>query len=993
MILLLAAWGHASTLVWTNGAGGDFQTPGNWDSNMVPGAGDVAVFNLASPAYTVTWSGTLTNDAFRVEAGTVTWDLQGATYFLANSAQASSVGTSAVSQLTVTNGLVRTVSANFGRQFKLVRPGTTMRVLANTRLQNASYLNLAAGTTLILDGANARADSGITYMAAWLGSVVVTNGGYLTVSQGSSMGANGSLKVTGPGVGATVTIGTLAAGGSVLAESGGEVAHATQTAQNWYGTITLNDGRYYYATINTTAGKACLIGASAVLQGSGSLEFNSLVNSNGVIRPGGAGRAGTLRVTGGLSNAVPGGGTVAIELGGTATNQYDRLQLAARGALSQTLWAGGTLDVTLIDGFTPSDGDSFDILDFSDAVGAFDAVNLPAPAWNWDTNALYTTGVILYAPPAGLDPPTGVAASDGEHTDKVVVTWDVVAPATGYEVWRSLSADTGTAVQVGQSAGTSYDDVGTAAGVTNTYWVKATNATSVSDFSVADTGWKAESLPVPDVPTNVSASDGVYVYQGLVVVAWSAASNATGYAVWRGSGADTGTASQIAGTEALTWNDTTAVAGVTNTYWIRATNSAHMSDFGVPDTGWMAPVPPLSITWTNPAGGDFQTAANWSPQFVPGSLAGITNIAVFSLTTQPYTVTWSGPITTEAVRVTAGRVTWDLQGHTYSLANGVHNSIFGTASTAGEVTVTNGILYTINASYGRFFTLAGTGTTLRVVAGSALQRACYPNVGAGSRLLLDGGTAGFFGYMTGFSGEIAITNNGYLSAADGVVVGAGGILRASGAGLRGVVVLTSLNAGGVVQLDPGAQLYDGAESAVWYGTVTLDGARYYYPTVYNPPTAGRALLSGASALLQGSGLLDFNGLVNSNGTIRPGGSGRAGTLLVSGSLSNAAPGSGVIEIELGGPATNEYDRLFLVSRGTLPRTLWAGGALNVTFTDGFVPAEGMFKILDFSSAPAMFDAVSLPGRHPELRWDLSQLYITGELRYRALPQGSLLLVR
>jgi len=82
-ILAILLWGAASqaaNITWTNAAGGDFLTPGNWDSNAVPGVSDVAVFNLTTPPYTVTWSASVTNAAFNVTAGTVTWNLQGNTY-------------------------------------------------------------------------------------------------------------------------------------------------------------------------------------------------------------------------------------------------------------------------------------------------------------------------------------------------------------------------------------------------------------------------------------------------------------------------------------------------------------------------------------------------------------------------------------------------------------------------------------------------------------------------------------------------------------------------------------------------------------------------------------------------------------------------------------------------------------------------------------------------------------------------------------------------
>jgi len=81
-----------------------------------------------------------------------------------------------------------------------------------------------------------------------------------------------------------------------------------------------------------------------------------------------------------------------IELGGlVGGDEYDRLIAAG------DLTLGGTLQVTLIDGFAPQVGDSFDILDFcSLAGGEFNAVDLPELTGRkaWDESALYTDGVI-----------------------------------------------------------------------------------------------------------------------------------------------------------------------------------------------------------------------------------------------------------------------------------------------------------------------------------------------------------------------------------------------------------------------------------------------------------------------------------------------------------------------------------------------------------------------------------------------------------------------
>jgi hypothetical protein len=79
---------------------------------------------------------------------------------------------------------------------------------------------------------------------------------------------------------------------------------------------------------------------------------------------------------------------LAIQIGGaTAGAQFDKV------AVTSMLTAGGTLQVSLINGFIPTVGQAFDILDWGSLSGTF--ATLPSPA-NWDTSDLYTLGVVKF---------------------------------------------------------------------------------------------------------------------------------------------------------------------------------------------------------------------------------------------------------------------------------------------------------------------------------------------------------------------------------------------------------------------------------------------------------------------------------------------------------------------------------------------------------------------------------------------------------------------
>jgi len=97
-----------------------------------------------------------------------------------------------------------------------------------------------------------------------------------------------------------------------------------------------------------------------------------------------------------------GTGAIQIELGGPARGtEYD--VLAASGMV--TMQSGSTLGITLINGFVPQGGETFDIMDFGGRSGEFGNLSLPVlgGGLSWDTSDLYTGGTIVVAPePATL---------------------------------------------------------------------------------------------------------------------------------------------------------------------------------------------------------------------------------------------------------------------------------------------------------------------------------------------------------------------------------------------------------------------------------------------------------------------------------------------------------------------------------------------------------------------------------------------------------------
>jgi hypothetical protein len=96
------------------------------------------------------------------------------------------------------------------------------------------------------------------------------------------------------------------------------------------------------------------------------------------------------------------GSVLRIEIGGlTAGTQYDRL------VVSNTATLGGSLTVVLTNGFVPSAGNSFVVLQAASLGGTkFAATNLPAIGTNlWTVTYAANTAVVLSvsSPPSGYD--------------------------------------------------------------------------------------------------------------------------------------------------------------------------------------------------------------------------------------------------------------------------------------------------------------------------------------------------------------------------------------------------------------------------------------------------------------------------------------------------------------------------------------------------------------------------------------------------------------
>jgi hypothetical protein len=82
-------------------------------------------------------------------------------------------------------------------------------------------------------------------------------------------------------------------------------------------------------------------------------------------------------------------------------------------------------------------------------------------------------------------------------------------------------------------------------------------------------------------------------------------------------------------------------------------------------------------------------------------------------------------------------------------------------------------------------------------------------------------------------------------------------------------------------------------------------------------------------------------------------------------------------MEIAGRNAHEYDHIVVEG------LLIFSGTLEVRLLDGFIPMGGdRFDFFDWGSAAGHFDDILLPALAQYLTWDLSDLYLTGEMFVR-----------
>jgi len=200
-------------------------------------------------------------------------------------------------------------------------------ILGNIITTNAATLELSGANSGINEGAGTTSD---------LANLTTnTAGGSFTVANGYTFTAPGAFSNAG-----AVTVG-----------SGGTFTVGTSDYTQLQGTTTV-DGTLSAANVNLNGG---------TLNGTGTIEAN--VIDAATVSPGD--QPGTLTIQGNYTQTAAGALDIAID----GTSQYGQLAITGAATLA------GTLNVSLENGFMPSNGNSFQVLVFKQLSGTFTVIN------------------------------------------------------------------------------------------------------------------------------------------------------------------------------------------------------------------------------------------------------------------------------------------------------------------------------------------------------------------------------------------------------------------------------------------------------------------------------------------------------------------------------------------------------------------------------------------------------------------------------------------
>lgn len=382
---------------WDGGAStSDWNDAANWDPDGVPSSTD----DVSIGAFTVNIT-SLFNQAksLSLTGTTLNIDIFGDLSITTGSTYALSLNSSTLTN----NGYISI--ANCAGGIALQGTGSLLQNDGTIDLDNFSGNGLVfvsgASSCSVQNGSRMTFDNGTVSTAS---AVLFQAGGMTFTSNGTiDIGAT-SLAGTGIGLGPTAA-GSITNNGTLNILSTGASKAGIQTGfipgsviNNASGTINFGAGiggatigGFNLALTNDGILNTNRSGTvNAIVKGSGSFGGSNSFDNNNNFLPGNTSTAGCFQFNSGYSN-ISGSPTpvTLIEIGGTTPcTQHDKINVTGTANLA------GTLSISLINGFTPTAGQTYTVLEATNRVGTYSTVNYPTVSGiNWTIS--YTSNAVI----------------------------------------------------------------------------------------------------------------------------------------------------------------------------------------------------------------------------------------------------------------------------------------------------------------------------------------------------------------------------------------------------------------------------------------------------------------------------------------------------------------------------------------------------------------------------------------------------------------------
>jgi hypothetical protein len=366
----------ANTVTW-NGGNGDWATASNWSGGQLPGTNDDVVIPagvtvthstggdtihrlsgsgtlvLSGGSLTVGATGTLGSLSLTggsldgtgalTVTGAFTW---GGGALIASSPLTLQGTSSLVGNLSLSGTVNNTGTATWSGDGTLQLISATWTNAAGasfTASSNGSQQTFAGTGTFLNAGTFHKTGSAPT---SFQNGVVFNNSGTLTIDAGTVNLSGGSNS------------GTIAAAGGSQLVFGGTFNLTNSSSITGGSVVNVASGQL---TLGGTLSATSVIITQGAKAG-GAATISASVTNNGMLSDGGA--IGVLTINGNFTQSST--GTLSLSIGGTtAGTTYDQLRITGMAAL------GGTLNVAVVNGFSPPPGSSFTMLTYASFSGSF----------------------------------------------------------------------------------------------------------------------------------------------------------------------------------------------------------------------------------------------------------------------------------------------------------------------------------------------------------------------------------------------------------------------------------------------------------------------------------------------------------------------------------------------------------------------------------------------------------------------------------------------